>query len=145
MASNANEDGRTRDDARNKGEAMVPDTGRFAEEWIRAWNSHDLDKILDHYSDDFEITSPMIRTVLGVESGTLRGKKSIRKYWQAALQKVPDLKFELIDAAICTGSIALSYRSVMNKRAIEVMFFDEAGKVVRAVAHYTEAAGTRKG
>ncbi len=135
----------TTDNARSKGEAMVPDTGRFAEEWITAWNSHDLDKILDHYGDDCEITSPMIRTVLGVESGTLRGKRSIGKYWQAALQKVPDLKFELIDAAKSTGSIALFYRSVMNKRAMEVMFFDEAGKVVRAVAHYTESAGNRKG
>jgi ketosteroid isomerase-like protein len=26
----------------------------FASEWIEAWNSHDLDRILAHYSDDFE-------------------------------------------------------------------------------------------
>jgi ketosteroid isomerase-like protein len=31
---------------------------QFAEEWIAAWNSHDLDRILSHYADDFEMASP---------------------------------------------------------------------------------------
>ena len=34
---------------------------QFAKEWIESWNSHDIDKILNHYSDDFEITTPMIK------------------------------------------------------------------------------------
>jgi ketosteroid isomerase-like protein len=25
---------------------------RFADEWYAAWNAHDLDAILDHYTDD---------------------------------------------------------------------------------------------
>jgi ABC-2 type transport system permease protein len=28
---------------------------RFAEGWAAAWNAHDLDRILAHYSDDFEM------------------------------------------------------------------------------------------
>ena len=59
---------------------MKPDPQRFAADWIEAWNSHDLDKILSHYSEDFEITTPMIKVVMGVETGTLRGKESIRRY-----------------------------------------------------------------
>jgi hypothetical protein len=31
---------------------------RFAEEWIAAWNAHDLPRILSHYEDDFEMPSP---------------------------------------------------------------------------------------
>src|ERR1700723_3107179 len=30
---------------------------RFAE-WIAAWNAHDLPRILSHYADDFEMSSP---------------------------------------------------------------------------------------
>ncbi|MCP4680373.1 MAG: nuclear transport factor 2 family protein, partial [Deltaproteobacteria bacterium] len=67
---------------------MKPNAKEFAEEWIAAWNAHDLDRILAHYTDDFEITSPMIKVALGVETGTLKGKDAIRKYWQAALAKV---------------------------------------------------------
>jgi len=29
----------------------------FAREWIAGWNAHDVDHILEHYADDFEMTS----------------------------------------------------------------------------------------
>lgn len=108
----------------------------FAEEWIQTWNSHDLDQILAHYSDDFEITTPMIKTVMGIESGTLKGKAAIREYWQTALNKIPDLRFELKEVTESVGSIALYYQSVFGKMAIEVMFFDEQGKINKVIAHY---------
>ncbi len=44
---------------------------RFAEHWVAAWNSHDIDTILAHYSDDFEMTTPMVQRVLGVQSEPL--------------------------------------------------------------------------
>ena len=28
---------------------------QFATEWIEAWNSHDLQRNLAHYTDDFEM------------------------------------------------------------------------------------------
>jgi len=116
---------------------MVPDMKKFAREWIDAWNSHDLDRILSHYSDDLEITTPMIRVTLNIESGSLKGKASVRRYWEAALKKMPDLKFELVDVTQSVDSIAVYYKSVMNKMAIEVMFFDDSGKVSKVVAHYS--------
>lgn len=108
----------------------------FAEAWIQAWNSHDLEQILSHYSDDFEITTPMIKTVMGIESGTLKGKAAIREYWQTALNKIPDLHFELEEVTESVGSVALYYQSVFGKMAIEVMFFDEQGKINKVIAHY---------
>ena len=116
---------------------MKQDRQNFAQEWIEAWNSHDLDVILSHYSEDFEITSPMIRVAIGIETGTLKGKAKVREYWAAALEKMPDLKFELVNVAESIDSIALYYKSVMGKMAIEIMFFDRDGKVNRAIAHYT--------
>ncbi|MDP3877197.1 MAG: nuclear transport factor 2 family protein [Methylobacter sp.] len=32
----------------------------FANDWIDSWNSHDLQRILSHYADDFEMSSPVI-------------------------------------------------------------------------------------
>lgn len=122
---------------RTVGGPMMPDAGKFADEWIAAWNSHDLERVLAHYRDDFEITSPMIKMATGMDSGALQGKEAVRKYWLAALNKIPDLKFKLIDVTASVGSIALYYETVLNKRAIEVMFFDDAGKVSKAVVHYT--------
>ncbi len=111
---------------------------KFAEEWINSWNSHNLDDILSHYSDDIEITTPMIKLATGFESGTLKGKEAVRTYWKKALEKILDLTFELYDVTSSINSVALYYKSVMNKKAIEVMFFDENGKVNKMFAHYTE-------
>lgn len=32
----------------------------FAKEWLAAWNSHNLDSIMDHYSPNVEFTSPFV-------------------------------------------------------------------------------------
>ncbi|HPN30721.1 MAG TPA: nuclear transport factor 2 family protein [bacterium] len=115
---------------------MLPDAKKFANEWIGLWNSHNIEKILEHYSEEFEITTPMIKVALGIETGMLKGKKKIRNYWNEALKKIPDLKFELIEVAKSIDTIAIYYKSVMNKMAIEVMFFDESAKITKVIAHY---------
>src|SRR4051812_30410749 len=93
----------------------------FAKAWIASWNSHNMDNILEHYSQDVEITTPMIRLAAGIDSGSLKGKQAVTDYWKKALNKVPDLYFELVDVTVCINSVALYYKSVMNKMAIEVM------------------------
>jgi hypothetical protein len=65
---------------------------RFAEEWISAWNSHDLVRILSHYEDDFEMASPRIVEIACEPSGVLRGKESIGAYWEKALRLIPELR-----------------------------------------------------
>ena len=110
---------------------------KFAKEWIESWNSHDLEDIMKHYAEDIEITTPMIKLAGGIESGSLQGKEQVKAYWKKALDKIPDLHFELIDVTSGVDSVALYYKSVMNKMAIEVMFFDDNGLVIKMVAHYT--------
>ena len=34
----------------------LPVAERFAADWIDAWNRHDLDAILAHYADDFDLS-----------------------------------------------------------------------------------------
>lgn len=119
---------------------MNIDARAFAKEWIATWNSHDMEAILAHYTDDFEITTPMIKIALGQNTGTLIGKTAIRRYWEAALKKLPDLHFELIDAALGVDSVVIYYKSVLNRLAIEVMFFDDDGRVNKVVAHYTDSS-----
>ena len=78
----------------------------------------------------------MIKMSLGVDTGSLVGKPVIANYWRAALEKMPDLHFELLDVCEGVNSIAVYYKSVMDKRAIEVMEFGAEGKVERVVVHY---------
>jgi SnoaL-like domain len=108
----------------------------FAREWIDAWNAHDIDRILSHYRDDVRFVSP-IAARFGARRGEVRGRPALRDYFERGLASYPALHFEPIGALGGIGSIALHYRSVEDRQAIEVMELDASGQVRRATAHYT--------
>lgn len=109
----------------------------FAAEWIDSWNEHDLERILSHYSEDIEMSSPMIPKIAGEPSGRLKGKESLAAYWGKALQMIPDLKFELVEVLTGVNSVTIYYQGVSGTAA-EVFFFDDNKKVIRAFAHYSK-------
>lgn len=107
----------------------------FAQEWIDAWNSHDLDRVLSHYTDNFEMSSPFIISISGESSGMLKGQDAVGKYWAKALQLNPQLRFELESVLMGVGSVTLYYKGTRGMAA-EVFHFDSERKVVKAFAHY---------
>jgi len=107
----------------------------FASHWIEAWNSHDLDAILAHYTDDFEMSSPVIVSTMNEPSGKLKGKKIIRVYWSRALAKYPELRFDKLHVLAGVGSVTIIYKGVRGLSA-EVFHFNNQGKVYAAYAHY---------
>lgn len=109
----------------------------FAADWIDSWNSHDLERILAHYDDDFEMSSPFIPQIAGEPSGTLRGKPAVGAYWDKALQLIPDLHFELITILLGVDSITLYYKGAQGSPVAEVFLFAPNQKVIKAFSHYT--------
>lgn len=108
----------------------------FAADWIDSWNAHDIPRVLSHYADDFEMSSPVITQVTGESSGKLTGKAAVGAYWSKALALIPDLRFELISVLAGVDSVTLYYKGARGRLAAEVFFFGAEGKVSRAVAHY---------
>ena len=113
---------------------------RFAAEWIAAWNSHDLDCVLAHYEDDFEMHSPLIPVMVGEPSGRLQGKAAVGAYWAKALRTLPNLRFELVTVLSGVDSVTVCYKGHRGMSA-EVLHIGSSGKVRAAYAHY--AAGSR--
>jgi len=107
----------------------------FAAEWIAAWNAHDLPRILSHYTDDFEMSSPYIVQLLGEPGGKLKGKAAVGEYWRRALERMPTLHFELVDTLVGVDSLVLYYRGARGLAA-EIFYFNAAGVVTKAGAHY---------
>jgi ketosteroid isomerase-like protein len=110
----------------------------FGREWIDAWNRHDLEAILAHYDEDVVFRSPFVARLAGEPSGALRGKAPLRAYFAEALRKYPDLRFTDLRVHAGVSSVALTYRSVSNLHAAEVMTLDAAGRVVAVDAHYAK-------
>lgn len=108
----------------------------FALEWVEAWNAHDIERVLSHYAEDVAFHSPFIAIFADEASGHLLGKAALRTYWAAALEKLPDLRFELLDVLLGAGSLTVYYRGHRGMVA-ETFFFSEDGKVQRATACYS--------
>lgn len=111
---------------------MIPDYSEFAKEWEAAWNSHDLDRIMEHYAQDIVFRSRKAFAHMGI--GELHGKMQLRAYWQAALDRQPDLRFRVEQVLGGHMMAVIVYRNHRDVCAAETLFFDAEGRVVRASA-----------
>jgi predicted ester cyclase len=110
---------------------------QFARNWIDAWNSHDLDRILSHYAAAVTLTSPAAVKLLDDPSGTVIGLPALRAYFQRGLDAFPDLHFELLEVLTGISSIVLLFRNHRGSHTAEVMELDDEGKVILVVANYS--------
>jgi len=109
---------------------------KFADDWIRAWNSHDLEAIMSHYAPEVVLTSPTAAKLLGDSSGTIKGKQAVRSYFERGLQAFPNLTFELLDVMWGISSVVLYYLNQKGTKTAEFMELDANQKVSRVVANY---------
>ena len=109
---------------------------KLANEWVAAWNAHDLDAILTHYDEAVELTSPAAAQLLGRADGKVVGKANLRTYFRRGLEAYPELRFELEDVLWGLNSVVLYYKNQKGTRTAEFMELSASGKVVRVVANY---------
>ena len=110
---------------------------QFANGWVLAWNSHDLDAVMSHYSPEVVLTSPAVVTLLSDPSATVAGKEAVRSYFKRGLEAYPNLTFELLDVMRGVSSLVLYYVNQKGTRTGEFMEFDANQKVAKVVANYT--------
>ena len=112
------------------------DLATLGREWIAAWNSHDLERVLALYAEDSEMTSDKIPALGFDASGTLRGKDNIRAYWSVALQRLPNLHFDLIDTYVSPDSIVVFYQNERGAKICEYLRLDAEGKIRQGSANH---------
>lgn len=104
----------------------------FATAWEAAWNSHDLDRILAHYSNDVVFRSQKAMSLVG--QGELHGRAALRAYWSQALTAQPNLSFVVVEVFKGHGMMALTYQNQHGALAVETLRFGMDGLVVEASA-----------
>ena len=109
---------------------------KLANQWVVAWNAHDLDLIMAHYEDEVELTSPVAAKLLGKPEGRVVGKANLRAYFQRGLEAYPELQFRLEDVLWGLNSVVLYYANQKGTRTAEFMELSAVGKVARVVANY---------
>ena len=105
-------------------------------DWIAAWNSHDLERVLALYAEDSEMTSDKIQALGFDASGTVRGKERLRAYWGTALQRLPNLHFELIDVYVSPDSLVVFYQNERGAKICEYLRLNDEGKIRQGSANH---------
>jgi hypothetical protein len=97
---------------------------RFASEWLDAWNAHDLEAILSHFSDEVVFTSPLAQRIVEDSDGAVRGKVQLRGYWSEGLRRSPELHFDIEGLYVGVTTIVIHYRNHSGGLVNEVLTFD---------------------
>ena len=116
---------------------LASDAWNAAQEWCDAWNRRDLDAIMQHYSDDVELSSPIIIKRWGIADGWLRGKAKVRENFSIGV-KAPNLHFELVDVLLGVNTMCVVYRRENGALVTDLIELDAKGKGRRVVACYGE-------
>jgi ketosteroid isomerase-like protein len=96
---------------------------KFAEEWEAVWNSHDLERLLAHYTDDVVFQSPYIVHRIHEPSGEVHGKDALRAYFGSGLQRQPTLQFTVEDVRLSVDTLVINYRNQLGHAISEVLRF----------------------
>ena len=110
----------------------------FARDWEAGWNSHDLDRIMAHYHPEITFRSAKAQALVG--EGTLHGHAPLRAYWGRALEKQPELKFEVVDVFEGHDMMVITYRNHRGVLAAETLRFGADGLVIEASACHRKEA-----
>jgi hypothetical protein len=105
------------------------DASRFAAQWANDWNSHDLEALLSHFSEDVLWTSPVAAQIVEGSDGVVRGKAGLRAYYAEGLRRTPELHFEVVGVYQGVNVLVINYRNQRGALADEVLVFDDAGLV----------------
>ncbi len=113
------------------------DAWSLAKDWIAAWNAHDLDRIMTHYDDAVELTSPVAAQLLHTSDGKVAGTAKLKAYFQRGLEAYPELQFRLENVLWGLNSVVLYYTNQKGTRTAEFMELSETAKIIRVVANYS--------
>ncbi len=96
----------------------------FADDWVQAWNAHDLERVLAHFASDVVFTSPAAAQLMDGSDGVLRGKAALRDSWTEGLRRIPDLHFTVLGVYAGVSALVINYRNQKGARVCEVLVFD---------------------
>ena len=109
---------------------------KFSQEWVNAWNAHDVEAVLVHFHDDVVFTSPVALELLPQTHGTVRGKAALRAYWSAALTRVPELEFTVEGVYQGIDTIVINYRNQSGRLVNEMLRFTNENLVIEGHGTY---------
>jgi SnoaL-like domain len=122
--------------------AVTPEEARvIAEDWIGAWNAHDLDRIGQHYADDVVLRAPTVVTRWDRPDGCLRGKTEVMEHFRRGLELAPDLHFYLEAVLGSPDGFAVVYERENGHLVADTVVVDESGRAAEVRVYSVDRKG----
>jgi len=67
---------------------------QIAHDWFAAFNSKNLQNLLNLYHDNAEHYSPKLKIANPKTQGLIKGKNALKDWWEGAFKRLPSLKYE---------------------------------------------------
>ena len=111
----------------------------FSNEWIEAWNSHDINRIILHYAEQLEFKSPLIVERYSDPTGTITKREKLQEYFLIGLNKSPALTFKLKQTLLGVDGLTLYYENARSGVTAEYFEFNNDEKIIKTVSCYSYA------
>ncbi len=82
---------------------------RIANDWLSAFNKHDLETLLALYADDAVHYSPKLKIRQPETGGFIKGKENLRTWWQDAFDRLPTLQYEATSLTANEDRVFMEY------------------------------------
>lgn len=81
----------------------------IAQAWFEAFNSHDLERLLQLYHEHAEHYSPKLKIRQPETNGLIKGKAALRTWWQDAFKRLPTLRYQVLNLIVDDNRVFMEY------------------------------------
>ena len=86
----------------------------IARQWLQAFNTHDLEKLLSLYADDAQHYSPKLKLRKPETNGFIKGKVAMHSWWKEAFDRLPDLAYREITITANSDRAFMEYTRIVG-------------------------------
>ena len=93
----------------------------IATKWFRAFNEHDLEKLLSLYDENARHFSPKLKIRQPETNGWVSGKAALRAWWHDAFERLPSLEYQPSSFTANDERVFMEYiRKVDNEPEMQI-------------------------
>ena len=114
-------------------------TRQLANAWISAFNNHNIENLLDLYADDAEHYSPKLKIKHPETNGWVKGKLSLRTWWEDAFTRIPTLHYELKNLLVDENQVLMEYLRKADGEAdmmVAELLLIGNGRIIRSKVYH---------